>query len=327
MGLWLTRAGSHGECEERALANSIITMCRNEFPDLTKFNSKDGLTNYYFQSHPDAKKTQASAEVDQIWDFANTIQKGDLVILTLKTQGSMVIGEVSGPYEYKQIGADTLHVRQVKWLKKVPRVMLPQNILYALAACAEIYQIKDERVEEFIKDLSAKEAMLAATEPLDGRGVDVEQYSKDLIAKYIVEKFSENNLIMLIEAALQAQGYLTKRTSFGQSAMTYILASSANVGFDYPRILVYVKAHISALDIKELKDLETVMKRVKADQLMAVSCGGFTQKALETTSDTFFSTKLWDSIDLADALFRNYDRMNGDVKAALPLKKIWALAK
>ena len=43
------------------------------------------------------------------------IKKGDLVALPLKTQSSIVIGEVTGDYEFKEYTPNIKHTHSVKW--------------------------------------------------------------------------------------------------------------------------------------------------------------------------------------------------------------------
>ena len=39
----------------------------------------------------------------------------------------------------------------------------------------------------------------------------------------------------------------------------------------------------------------------------------------------YFSVRLWESRDLVEAIYRNYDRLPAEVQAELPLKKVWML--
>jgi restriction system protein len=39
----------------------------------------------------------------------------------------------------------------------------------------------------------------------------------------------------------------------------------------------------------------------------------------------YFLIRLWDADELLGALFDVYDELPGDVKSALPLKRVWAL--
>ncbi|HPD80713.1 MAG TPA: hypothetical protein PK025_06655 [Spirochaetales bacterium] len=46
---------------------------------------------------------------------------------------------------------------------------------------------------------------------------------------------------------------------------------------------------------------------------------------MKETRDAFFSIRLWDHSNLLEEVFRYYDRFDDEVKAELPLKKIWCL--
>ena len=39
----------------------------------------------------------------------------------------------------------------------------------------------------------------------------------------------------------------------------------------------------------------------------------------------YFSVRLWESRDLVEAIYRNYDRLPAEVQAELHLKKVWML--
>ncbi|HRY46543.1 MAG TPA: hypothetical protein P5186_00715 [Candidatus Paceibacterota bacterium] len=56
--------------------------------------------------------------IEEGWPFAHEIKKGDLVILPLKTQPAIQIGEISTPdYHFEPAGPDPFfHWRPVKWI-------------------------------------------------------------------------------------------------------------------------------------------------------------------------------------------------------------------
>ena len=41
---------------------------------------------------------------------------------------------------------------------------------------------------------------------------------------------------------------------------------------------------------------------------------------------SFFRVRLWTQKELLEALFANYDHLDDDLKAELPLKRIWTVA-
>lgn len=326
MGLWLVRAGKHGEQEQGALEKSVVTIGWNDLPDLSNVKSRESLEELYLKIYPNKKKMQAANEVGQIWRFINEIQKGDLVALPLKTQSAIAIGRVEGNYEYVKLTDNIKHIRPVDWLKTIPRSAFEQDILYSLGAFMTVCQIERNDAENRVKKLLQKgEIAEVAVKAEIEEVTDVEEYAKDQIVKHIGAKFKGHNLARLVEAILQAQGYVTKSSPPGPDGGVDILAAAGHLGFDKPRVCVQVKSSSSPVDVKVLRELRGVMSKVSAEQGLLVAWGGFTSQALQEAKDAFFAMRLWDQGALLEEIFKYYERFNDELKAELPLKRIWGL--
>jgi len=325
MSLWLVRAGKHGEQEEGALQHSVVTISRDEFSDLSRIKTKDELKELYFHVNPIVKKMKAVHEIGQIWRFLREIQKDDLVALPLKTQSSIAIGKVQGDYEYKELTANIKHIRQVKWLKIIPRSEFDQDILFSLGASMTVCQISKNDAENRIKKLLGKGT---GKKPLNNGSdevIDIEEYARDQIVKFIGRKFKGHDLIRLVEEILRMQGYVTEKSSPGPDGGVDVLAAGGILGFYTPRICVQVKSSSYQIDVKVLRELHGVMSKVRANQGLLISLGGFTNKTIQEARDTFSSIRLWDAGNLVNAIFKHYERFSDELKAELPLKRIWGL--
>jgi len=298
MSLWLVRAGRHGEQEQGALSNNIVTIGWNELPNLSNVRNRAELAELYNRVHPTTKKAQAARGVGQVWRFVREIQGGDLVALPLKTQSAIAIGKVEGEYEYQELADNIKHVRRVNWLRTIPRSAFDQDI---------------EITEVGVKIEIAEEA------------IDIEESARDQIIKHIGAKFRGHDLARLVDAILHAQGYVTKKSPPGPDGGVDILAAAGPLGFDKPRVCVQVKSSSSPVDVKILRELQGVMTKVRAEQGLLVAWGGFTNQCIREARDAFFSMRLWDQGDLLEAIFKYYERFDDELKAELPLKKIWAL--
>lgn len=328
MSLWLVRAGRHGEQEQGALDNSVVTIGWNELPDLSKLKDKNELTKLYVQIHPKAKKNQIANEVGQVWRFAYDIQLGDLVALPLKTQSAIAIGKVEGPYEYKELTDNIKHVRRVKWIKTIRRSAFDQDILYSLGAFMTVCRIKRHDAENrVVRLLQAEEPPEAEeiTEVMTEETVDIEESARDQVTKYIGTRFKGHGLARLVEAILYAQGYVTRRSPPGPDGGVDILAAAGPLGFNKPWLCVQVKSSSSQVDVRVLREVQGVMSRVRAEQGLLVAWGGFNGACMKEASDAFFAIRLWDQGALLEEIFRYYERFDDALKAELPLKKIWAL--
>jgi restriction system protein len=57
-----------------------------------------------------------------------------------------------------------------------------------------------------------------------------------------------------------------------------------------------------------------------------VSWSGFKPNVQRELAASFFRVRLWTQKELLEALFAHYDRLDDDLKAELPLKRIWTVA-
>jgi restriction system protein len=326
MVLWMVRAGRHGEEEQQALEKGLVTIGWNEFPDLSKVKSRSELAVLYAKLHPNTKKMALANEVGQIWRFLDNIKIDDLVALPLKHQSAIAIGKVESNYEYrKDLGEDIHHIRRVKWIKTIPRSEFDQDLLYSFGAFMTVCQIERNNAEARVSALLKGRPLPEEEEELEAGKLDIEQASRDQILKHISQKFKGHDLARLVEAVLQAQGYITTRSAPGPDGGVDILAGAGQLGFENPRICIQVKSSSSPVDAPTLRNLQGTMQNFNADQGLLISWGGFTSKAIEESRRTFFSVRLWDSGKLLDEILEHFEKLPDSLKTELPLKRIWTL--
>ena len=329
MALWMVRAGRYGAQEQRAIENSFVTIGWNELPDLSSVGSRSELKRLYMKVYPDVKKRSMANEVGQIWRFLRLIEVGDLVALPSKLQSTIAIGRVDGVYEYRtDLGDDIHHVRKVKWIKTdIPRTDFEQDLLYSLGAHMTVCQIRRNNAEARVKAmLEGKRIEVARRYEIEAEErVDIEEVARDQILDFIKRKFKGHDLARLVEAVIQAQGYVTKRSEPGPDGGVDILAGAGPMGFDLPRICIQVKSSASPADVTVLRSLQGTVQTFKADQGLLVSWSGFNRKVWEESRLSFFTVRLWDSSALLDEILKHYDKFPESLQAELPLKRIWSI--
>src|ERR1700721_1833222 len=133
MAIWLIRAGSHGEYEQKFIQENRVYVTWDGLDvNLAKLPARPALVDAMTAHYPDTKPKAILNWVSQVWPFAHEIKKGDLVVLPLKTQPAIQIGEIIGDYHFEPTGPDPYyHWRPVKWIAEaVPRVNFGQDLLY-----------------------------------------------------------------------------------------------------------------------------------------------------------------------------------------------------
>ena len=176
------------------------------------------------------------------------------------------------------------------------------------------------------------ETIAAATkEPVGGSDVvppdtDLEVLGNDRIAQLISAKFKGHGLTRIVEAILKTQGYTTYRSPEGADGGADILAGSGPLGFGTPRLCVEVKSESSPIDRPTVDKLLGAVSKFGAQEGLFVSWSGFKSNVQKELAPSFFKVRLWSQKELLEQLFANYEQLDEDLKAELPLKRIWTVA-
>ncbi|NWJ56972.1 restriction endonuclease [Marine Group I thaumarchaeote] len=328
MTFWLVRAGKHGEQEDGVLENNVVAISWNDLPDLSNITTKEEIEKLYLEARGPHKKMHVAQVVGQIWSFLKRINTGDLVALPLKRKSGIAIGEIVDDYEFKEIQSNIKHIRKVKWIKTFPRSSFDQDILFSLGAFLTVGRVRRDKAEERVRSMLKGEItskILNEEIETETSELDLEQYSKDQITKFLEQKFAGHDLSRLINEILKAQGYSTKLSPAGPDGGVDVLAGFGSLGFGNPKICVQVKSSQTPIDVRIVRELEGVMKSFKADYGLLVAWGGINSKADQEMARSFFSIRLWDQDKIVEEIIKNYDKFDDSIKAELPLKKIWTL--
>lgn len=340
MTLWLNRSGRHCEHEAKFLKEGKIYLTWGGFErDLGKASSKEGIQKLLAEVYPESAPGRRRQNSTQLWAFAHRMKPGDWVCMPSKRK-TIHIGEITGPYTFVLNAQNPYyHYRTVKWLETdIPRTNFDQDILNSLGAFTTICEIKRNNAEARVRAMQGNSwksvGIRAGSVTLEGdeteddgdASLDLEQIARDQIARMIVSKFSGHGMEDLVEAILQAQGFTTYHSEKGPDGGKDLLAAPDTLGFGRPRICVQVKSQDTPLERAVLDQLVGTMSDVQADQGLLVCWGGFKSSIKKESGRQFFKVRLWDQNDLIDQFLANYERLDEDLKAELPLKHIWAVA-
>lgn len=338
MALWLVRAGKHGEHEQRFFADSRIYLTWGGLgkTDLSGISTYEGIKTMMQEHFPAEPSRRVGNWSGQVWAFALAMKPGDFVVVPRKSSGTVAIGEVQSGYTFKPDEEDKYgHYRTVKWINTdVPRSSFDQDLLYSLGAIMTICEIKRNDAEKRVRAMALGQTLKVSvinsnTQPNvindEEVEIDLEQMSRDAIAKLIIQKFKGHGMARLVDAVLKAQGFTTHLSPEGPDKGIDILAAGGPFGFDSPRICVQVKSGSTPADRPEFTQLIGAMQSVNADQGLFVSWSGFKPTVLKEVPAQFFKVRLWNQEDLVAQLLDNYSKLDEDIRLELPLKQIWTL--
>jgi len=333
MTLWMVRVGKYGQREQLALNENVAAIGWEEVPDLSKIKSREQLSALLRQTYSDKKPKTLINWESQIWPFIHEMKRGDLVALPFKSRSVILIGEVTGDYQYRpDLPLDSRHTRPVKWKGEFPRAAFEQDILDSFAEMT-VCRIQRHNAEERVKAIIAGKPIKVKLPGQEGgeedevevAPSDIEQYALDQIRKYISQKFRGHVLTNLVAAILAAQGYQVRISPAGPDGGIDIMAGHGLLGFDRPRLAVQVKSGDGPIDIKVFHELQGAMKNVGAEQGLLVAWGGYKSSVEKESARHFFEIRLWDADDLVRMIQTHYEQLPEDIQAELPLKRIWTL--
>lgn len=343
MAIWLIRAGSHGEYEQKFIQeNRVYVTWSGLDVDLSGLTDRSDLKTIMAEKYPDRKINAIKNWASQVWPFAHEINRGDIVVLPLKAQRAILIGEIAGDYQFAKAGPDPyFHWRSVKWISEpIPRSHFGQDLLNTFGAFMTICRVQQNNAESRLQEMrknnwrpETNAAIIGAVSSVASDEIsdaqedsDIEESARDQIVRLIEARFKGHGLTRLIEAILKAQGYTTYRSPEGADGGADILAGTGPLGFGSPRLCVEVKSESSPIDSPSINKLIGAVATFGAEQGLFVSWSGYRRGVTKTFASSFFRVRLWTQVDVLEQLFAQYDKLDEEIKAELPLKRIWTVA-
>ena len=340
--LYLVRAGRNGEDETTAIDENLALIGYRDFPSLTDCKDYADVLKLVKKARPDLVARAAGNHAGQLWAFAVAMQPGDLVVLPRKLTSQVAIGRVAGPYACRKVGGEIRHSRPVKWLRPdVPRSVFNQDLLHSFGAFMTVCSIaRNNAVERvsavlegkpdpgYLRPLTVRVTKNGGGSPEPDEGtaaLDLEQAAHDQIVAHIQSRFNGHGLSRLVEAVLRADGWVTKLSPPGADGGVDILAGRGSLGLDQPKLCVQVKSTPAPVDVTVYRTLLGTMQGFKAEHGLLVAWGGFNKAVQSESKQGYFAVRLWESRDLVEAIYRNYERLPAEIQAELPLKRVWVL--
>ena len=339
---WLIRAGGNGEDEDFVLDSGLAVVGFREVPDLTEVTTREQVKKIVSVARPGATARQVANTAGQLWALRAGVTPGDLVVLPLKKDPQIALGSVTAGYGYREDeNSVARHCIRVDWKRTdVPRTAVRQNLLYSLGAFMTVCQIKRNdgawRLQQILHtgiDPGERTEAVEAVEVGDTDAADspesvfdLERLGRDQIQAFVAEQFAGHGLSNLVAAVLRAEGFFTQVAPLGPDGGIDVFAGRGPLGLDSPNLIVQVKSSPTPVDVKIVRELHGVLSTHGADQALLVAWGGVNKVARRELQGQFFRVRVWDADDLLDAVLRNYDRLDEETSADLPLKRICSLA-
>jgi restriction system protein len=313
--------------------------------------SREDVVKVVEATWPGASEGKRNNFTGQLWALRSRIRPGDLLVMPLKTTKQIAFGRVTSGYQYRadEPDADRRHVVTVDWQRvDLPRAAVKQDLLFTLGSAMSIFAPSKNnaiaRLEHLLSHgsdpgnavIAGTTPKVAATGPASDTAsqadvdepelaADIEQVALDQITARIAEEFAGHGLATLVTAILTAEGFHCIQAPPGPDGGIDVAAGRGPLGLDSPRLLVQVKSG-SQIGSPIVTQLHGVMTTHGAEQGLLVAWGGLSKPARDALKNQHLRVRVWESADVVDAVLRTYDRLPEDIRARLPLRRVWMLS-
>ena len=318
--VWMVRAGERGRLFEE-FEKGYVAIGWQDMGDMSLIASQEEMRRAYVLAYPDNKPGSVGNAAAMAYKFAKVFAKGDKVITYNPEERKYLVGEITGDYAYQpNVVGDYPHLREVKWVGRVDRDVLPSTTRNALGSTLTLFSVSAESWENFQTALKGglppTETETEEAEVLDS----VREQSREFIKDRIV-KLSPNEFEDFVAGLLRAMGYKTRVSPIGPDRGIDIMASPDGFGFEQPRIAVECKHRGGATGAPQIRSF--LGERHKDDKGLYVSTGSFTKEARYEAERASIPMTLLDLDGLVDSVIEYYEQMDSETRTLLPLVKVY----
>ena len=332
---WMVRAGRGGYLIDEFLSKGLISIGWNKIGALTKKTTYEELKDKLAETYPDDAKGRINQSAGQIWRFFNEFSIDDNVITYDPETRSYYIGQIKSEYKFSDI-YEHHHIRFVSWDSyPYDRDYLTLESKNILGSILTLFEVPPSVVEEFeylspMKPPSNEFLQRMDEESEEFTRQEEERIAKDIVGrsrefiKDIIVKLDWNEVEQVSSGILATMGYKTRLTSPGSDLGSDIIASPDGLGLVEPIIKVEVKHKVKSKEKVSAPDIRNFIGGLRHyTKGIYISTTGFSKEAQYEAERANFQITLIDFELFVDLLTENYEKLEPEIKALVPLKRIY----
>lgn len=323
--LWAIRAGSQGEADHLFTEQNYIALGWVQMGDLGQIKpDRDSFKKSYIEAYPNAKAASVPNGAGQVFRYVHEMKPGDLVVYPSKVSRTIYIGRVKSAYVHNpKISAAFPQLREVEWLKQVPRASLSQGALYEIGSAMSFFQVKTY-ADEFIGLLKGTTKPIEKPVDTDSTVAQVaesiEENTRDFILKQLAQELKGHPFADFVAHLMGAMGYRTRVSPEGPDGGVDIIAHKDELGFEPPIIKVQVKSTTGNIGDPIVSALYGKVSHGEFGLL--VTLGTYTTQA-KAFARAKSNLRLIDGVELVDLVLSHYEQFDSRYKGMLPLKRVY----
>ena len=327
---WMIRAGTSNTLADQVEHANAVAIGWAEMGDISGLDTRDAIKRHYRQAYPDHSNRRTNVNAGQIYRFAREISQGDYALTYDKASRELIVGIIDGPNEYNEalFSADYPHIRRVRWLKRISRDQFSLAARNSMGSTLTVFNL-DSYLDEIHQQVQDEEVQPAPPiaeieEEKPPFHDEVKAQADELIAD-LISRLDPYDFQYLVAAVLRAMGFRAVSSPPGRDRGIDIVAHPDPFGFERPRIKVQVKHRLGSASGPEMRQFLGVLRA--GDNGLYVSTGGFTSDARTEASSSREPVTLLDREAFVRLLQDNYENLEAEYKALVPLVQVWLPAK
>jgi restriction system protein len=335
---WMIRAGRGGENVDAFLQHGIVAFGDTRIGELAPSICKDDLLRLFAENYPEEKKGSRASWASQLMRFLREMKPGDTAVTFDRERRLYLLGTITSDYEWAPgLIEDKPHVRRVKWTHQVLRDLLAVTTRNTLGGILTLFKLGGE----VVRDLQAHRVSIGTAPPeiepqAEQTAAAEQEVAKAEIRAEMIERADDfiedainrldwEEMQELVAGILRSMGYRTSVSPRGADRGVDIFASPDGLGLQEPRIFVEVKHRQQATSAEQIRAF--IGGRKPGDRCLYVSTGSFTKDARYEAERASVATTLLGLPQLRELLVENYEKLDAETRALVPLKRLyWPLA-
>ncbi len=320
--------GIHMEWDNGRLSPDMkdIAIGWHEMGDLSKLPEKrEAFKRAFAATFPTGKPGAIPVKAGVLYRFRWEMKIGDVVIYPSKADKVINIGLVSSDYTFSPVGnGEHPNRRSVSWKVHAPRGQFSQGALYEIGSAITLFQVNNN-TEEFLAALSGTPLAPAEIEADAKAATDIATQTEDSVEDFIIKRLKNGitpaQFEDFVAGLLRCMGYYARVTQFSGDGGVDIIAHKDELGFEPPLIKAQCKQTFSTIGGPAVQQLLGAIQ--EKEFALFVTLGDYSADARKIEGSKS-NIRLLRGTDLVHLIFSNYERLEPQFKAMLPLKKTYA---
>ena len=337
--LWVVHIGKDDKIPLRARDEGFVCIGWTEMGDLSQYTTREAMKAAMAKTWPAWKTGKVNACYGQVFRFAHKMQIGDPVVFPIKQTREIAIGRIKSDHRFMPPG-DELHdldyanVRDVDWLKVVPRTAFSKAALHSFGSFSSVSTSNDfleevvaiasgETVTPAGKDkvpVGEKTGELATDDEDEASGLfeTATQETED----YLLKAWHRTGVAFehVVAAVLEAIGYTATVTSASKDHGVDVIAHPDPLGLEQPFVKIQVKSGTSTVGEPEVSQL--IGSLYEGEKGIFVGLGGFSADARAKARNSA-KVSLIDAKQFVSLFLDHYEKLDPSWRGKYPLSRVY----